>query len=129
MIHRILVADDEDLDRELMLETLRAILPEAQICTASNGREACDLIESDSFDAVFSDLRMPQGDGLKVLARARAMDGPDVVIITGDGDIPTAVQAMKSGCFDYLLKPISADQVEAVLTKLREHRRLVQENA
>ncbi len=129
MIQKVIVADDAPADRELMEEMLRILDEGLDISVARNGEEACDLLEKDAFDVVFTDLKMPGRDGLEVLEKARSLEPPgEVVIITGHGDVPTAVKAIKRGGFDYLLKPVGVDQVEVVLEKLSKHRRLVHEN-
>lgn len=130
MIRRVLVADDEPADRELMTEVLLAADGGLQAQAASDGQEACRMLDEEDYDAVFTDLRMPGRGGMEVLHAAREAPGQtDVVIVTGHGEVPTAVRAMKEGCFDFLLKPITVDQVEVLLQRLREHRRLVEENA
>jgi DNA-binding NtrC family response regulator len=129
MIRKVLVADDEAMDRQLMEEVLLALDEDLEVRTARDGAEACEMMEEDCFDVVFTDLRMPHKCGLEVLEKARSSDlSSDVVIVSGYNDVPTAVAAMKKGCFDYLLKPICADQVEALIAKLKEHRRLIEEN-
>ncbi|MHC5035238.1 MAG: sigma-54-dependent transcriptional regulator [Planctomycetota bacterium] len=129
MIHRVLVADDEAMDRELMEEALHALDEGLEVETARDGAEACRLLEQGSFDIVFTDLKMPRKSGLQVLEKARAVDPPsEVVIISGHNDVPTAVDAMKQGSFDYLLKPICIDQVEVLVRKIKEHRRLIEQN-
>ena len=126
MIQRALVADDESMDRNVMQETLLAVDETIDVETASNGEEACRLLEQNCFDVVFTDLKMPQKDGLQVLETARSAPLPsEVVIITGYGDVHTAVAAMKKGSFDYLLKPICLDQVEALVNEINEHRRFI----
>jgi DNA-binding NtrC family response regulator len=129
MIGKVIVADDAPADRELMQEMLRTLDGDLDITVAGNGQEACELLERDAFDAVFTDLKMPGRDGLEVLKKARSLDPPsEVVIVTGHGDVPTAVEAIKRGGFDYLLKPVTVDQVEVLLEKLGKHRRLIEEN-
>ena len=65
---------------------------------ARDGEEACSLLERGSFDVVFADLKMPRKNGLEVLEKAKAEDpASEVVIVTGHGDVPTAVEAMKKG--------------------------------
>ncbi|MFW6118965.1 MAG: sigma-54-dependent transcriptional regulator [Planctomycetota bacterium] len=129
MIGKVIVADDAPADRELMQEMLRTLDGDLDITVAGNGQEACELLEQDAFDAVFTDLKMPGRDGLEVLKKARSLDPPsEVVIVTGHGDVPTAVEAIKRGGFDYLLKPVTVDQVEVLLEKLSKHRRLIEEN-
>ncbi len=129
MIRKVLIADDESMDRQLMQDVLLTIDDSLDVTTASDGQEACDLLRQDFYDLVFTDLRMPQGSGLDVLAAARSGERPvDVVIVTGHDDVPTAVEAMRNGSYDYLLKPICVDQVELLMGRLREHTRLLQEN-
>jgi len=129
MIRKVLVADDEVMDRQLMEDLLLTLDRDLEVKTARDGAEACRLIEEGSFDVVFTDLRMPHSSGLHVLEKARAAKPPsDVVIVTGHNDVPTAVTAIKNGSFDYLLKPVCIEQVEALIKKLKEHRRLVEEN-
>jgi len=129
MIGKVIVADDAPADRELMEEMLRTLDADLDITVAANGEEACRLLEQDTFDAVFTDLKMPGCDGLEVLKKARSLDPPgEVVIVTGHGDIPTAVEAIKRGGFDYLLKPVTVDEVEVLLERLSKHRRLIEEN-
>ena len=129
MLRRILVADDEQMDRQLMQESLLALDAGLDITLAHDGEEACGLLEDGAFDLVFTDLKMPRRDGLHVLAKSKEENpGAEVVIVTGHGDVGTAVTAMKRGSFDYLLKPICVDQLEVLLGKIREHRRLIEEN-
>jgi len=129
MIQKVLIADDNRTDRELMQEIVHALDEGIETATAEDGRQACALLESDCFDVIFTDLKMPGKGGLAVLEKAQGSgQTTDVVMVTGHGDVPTAVEAMKKGCFDYLLKPISVGQVEVLLRKLRERRRLVEEN-
>jgi DNA-binding NtrC family response regulator len=129
MIRRVLIADDEATDRELMEETLRAVDDQLQVIATRDGEEACLLLERDSFDLVLTDLKMPRKGGLQVLERARATSpNAQVVIVTGYADVPTAVESIKKGGFDYLLKPICVDQVEMLLRRVKEHVRLVEEN-
>ena len=129
MIRRVLVADDEAMDRELITEALLTIDRELEIVTACDGGEACALIEDGAFDVVFTDLKMPRKSGLDVLRKARAAEqASDVVIISGHADVPTAVSAIKGGGFDCLLKPISLEQVEMLVARIKEHRRLVEQN-
>ncbi len=129
MIRKVLVADDEAMDRQLMEEALLALDGDLEVQTACDGLEACRLLEQGCFDVVFTDLKMPHRCGLEVLEAARSADPPsEVIIVSGHDDVPTAVDAMRKGSFDYMLKPICLDQVEVLVKKLREHVRLVEEN-
>ena len=129
-INSVLVVDDERTDRELMIEALLTVDDALEVQDASDGEEACRLLRSEVFDAVFTDLCMPARDGLDVLKCAR-LSSPrtEVVIITGYGCVTTAVEAMKKGCFDFLLKPITVDKVEVVVDRLGRSQRLVEDSA
>ncbi len=121
---KVLVADDEVMDRQLMEETLLTIDNTLKITTARDGEEACRLLDEDQFDLVFTDMKMPEKNGLAVLEKAKCCPGVrDVVIVTGFGDVRTAVEAMKQGCFDYLMKPICVEQVEEVFARIRGMKR------
>ncbi len=129
MIRTVLVVDDEPMDRQLMEEALLAVDDRLDVETARDGTEACRTLAERSFDLVVTDLRMPGRDGLDVLAEARQSCADcAVVIVSGVADVPTAVKAIKAGSHDYLLKPICVDQVELLLSRLQERRRLVEEN-
>jgi DNA-binding NtrC family response regulator len=80
--------------------------------TASGVNEAARLLDRKAFQLVVSDMRMPDGDGLEVVHAARKIS-PDtaVILLTAFGNVPDAVQAMRSGAFDYLTKPISFEQL------------------
>src|SRR5581483_9948964 len=79
---------------------------------------AVEALRAGEFDVLLSDLMMPGTDGIQLLREALAID-PDLVgvIMTGQGSIPTAVEAMKAGAFDYVLKPFRMQQVLPVLDR------------
>jgi DNA-binding NtrC family response regulator len=87
--------------------------------TASGVREATQLLEKREFQLVVSDMRMPDGDGLEVIRTARR-ESPStaVILLTAFGNVPDAVQAMRSGAFDYLTKPISFEQLEEAASRV-----------
>lgn len=129
MIRKVLVADDEPRDRELIEEGLQSLDGDIDVKTAEDGKKACELAEEEQFDVMFADLCMPERDGIDVLEHVSS-ESPmtEVIIVTGYAGVPTAVKAMKKGCFDYLEKPITVDEVDAVLKRVSTHRRLVEEN-
>jgi DNA-binding NtrC family response regulator len=88
------------------------------------------LLEQERPELVLTDLKMPRVDGMQVLARARELDPDTVVImITGHGTVESAVEAMRAGAFDYLLKPLpSNDVLRLAVERAAERRRLVEEN-
>jgi len=127
MSRSILIIDDD----KLTCETLkRALSEEYTVYSASNGQEALDIIEKDKpVDVVLSDLMMPGLTGLDILDRINVLhDKPVVILITGQGSIDTAVQAMKLGAYDYLVKPIHLDRLSLLIEKAIENKRIKEEN-
>lgn len=124
---RVLVVDD----KENMLKLLTKILGEAYaLKTASDGARALVQLQSESFDLVLSDIRMPGADGFEVL-RAVKRQSPDteVVLMTAHGSIPKAVEAMREGAYDYLQKPFDPDEVSLVVARALERKRLKEQAA
>lgn len=124
---RILVVDDEkDLVRALC-DTLADRGYEVEGATA--GQVALEVLRERAFDVLLADLRMPQPDGVALIRAALEME-PNLVctIMTGHGTIESAVEAMKSGAFDYVLKPIKLQALLSTLARAMEVRRLRVEN-
>ncbi len=122
-----LVVDDEKTQRE----TLRTVLESwgHQVQEASSGQEALELLEGKPIDVIMTDLRMPGMTGLDLLAAAReARPDIDVIVMTAYGSVVGAVQAMKNGAVDFITKPIDLDQLEIVLRRTLDRKRLVREN-
>ena len=83
-----------------------------EIQTAKDGAEALELFQSDDFDCVITDLRMPKLSGLEFLEKIKAADSEiPVIVITAFGEVETAVTAMKAGAFDYINKPFNRDEI------------------
>jgi putative nucleotidyltransferase with HDIG domain len=125
---RILVVDDEETIREIVSSTLN--VAHFQTRTAANGIEALAILESgDEFDLVLSDLMMAEMDGIALLERAkeRYPDMP-IVMVTAVHDIGVALQALRNGAYDYLLKPFEREQLLATVRRALENRRLKREN-
>jgi putative nucleotidyltransferase with HDIG domain len=124
---KILIVDDEDSIREVLASLLEA--GGFQCVTASNGAEALDRMATGSFDLVLSDILMPVMDGLVLLERVRERQ-PDlpVVMVTAMHDVSAAIGALRTGAYDYLLKPFDKDQLYFSVRRALEHRRLVLEN-
>lgn len=119
---KILVADDEKNIREALVKWLNASGFEAQ--GAENGLAAQRLLQEEAFAGVVSDLRMPGLDGLQLLSWCRG-EGPDVpfVMISAHGEIKDAVEAMRRGAKDYLVKPFDPEELEVRLrAALEAHR-------
>jgi DNA-binding NtrC family response regulator len=118
----VLVIDDDQMLRDF----LRYALLEAgvEVAEAQDGQEGMARYAERRFDVVFVDLHMPGMDGIEVLKRLRTQDpNASVIVLTGQGSIESAVQAMKAGAVDYLTKPLHPDHLEVVLNKTLEGRR------
>jgi two-component system NtrC family response regulator len=121
-----LVVDDESTQRDM----LSSILERAGFrpATASDGKEALERLERETFDLLLTDQRMPGMGGLELLeeVRSRHPDLP-VVLMTAHGSVSSAVAAMKRGAADYLTKPFERDELIVVLEKVLRQRRLENE--
>ncbi len=118
---RILVVDDEPKLGQLVAEMLQ--VDGHQVARAAGGREALERLAADSYDVVITDLRMPEVDGLAVLRSARARaPAAEVVVMTAYGTAQSAVEAMKSGAADYLVKPFSMDELRLRVRRLAAQR-------
>ncbi|HEY6443130.1 MAG TPA: HD domain-containing phosphohydrolase [Candidatus Acidoferrales bacterium] len=124
---KILVVDDEEAIREVISTLLDA--QGFQCTTCVNGRVGLETFRKDSYDLVLSDIVMPEMDGLKLLAELRMAD-PDVpaIMVTAMHDISIALEAIRAGAYDYILKPFEKDQLYLSVRRALEHRRLVLEN-
>ena len=126
---RILVVEDNDTLRRGITFALRERWGDVQ--EVANGDDAVECISdshSDAFDVIVTDLRLPGCDGVSVLRAARERDpGTSVLLMTAYGTIETAVEAMRSGAFDFVQKPLDLDQLELRVARGVDHRRLLYE--
>lgn len=124
---RILVVDDDRMTLELMREVFQN--NSYEVDTASNGLEAYNKIKEFEPDIVLSDLQMPEMDGMGLLENVKE-EYPDLalVFITADDSIESAVNAMKKGAKDYILKPIRLDEVLKKIGNLSDYQSLKKEN-
>lgn len=124
---KVLVVDDESLMRDFLKETLGR--SDYLVETASTGEEAFEKIKDKDYDIILSDIRMPQMSGMELLkATKEYLPDAKVVMMTAYGTVENAVEAMKLGAFDYVMKPFSADEIELVIKRAFEHKRLILEN-
>jgi len=123
----VLIVDNDQSHAETVAEGLQRVGYRCQVATSGN--EGVRRIEEHPFDVVVTDLVMSDIDGLGILARSKA-DQPDaeVILMTGHGTVPSAVEAMRSGAFNYLLKPLDLAQLRAATEKAVESARLKQAN-
>jgi DNA-binding NtrC family response regulator len=125
---RILVVDDE----ENVLALCQTILQKKgyDVKCAATAEEALDRLETELFDVVVTDLKMPGMSGLDLLTKAKALN-PSVpfIMLTAFGTVHSAVEAMKEGAYDYLIKPVDNDEFKLVVEKALELHRLQREVA
>jgi DNA-binding NtrC family response regulator len=125
--YKILVVDDErDICRALEFLLSRE---GHRIVTAYSGQDALKKIETEEFDLVITDLRMEGLDGMQVLERAHGLN-PNlmVIIMTAFGSVESAVEAMKKGASDYIVKPFINEDVKMTVRRLLEHKKVLMEN-
>jgi len=123
----ILVIDDEDIMREYVEESL--VRAGHTVKSASSGKEGLAAYAQGAFDLVITDLKMTPMDGIEVVKRVRReRASTPCIVMTAYGTIETAVQAMKEGAEDYILKPFTPDELELAVTRAIERGRMVEEN-
>ena len=124
---RILIVDDEQIVRESLTNWLKE--ESYQVEAAENGTLALEKIRQSPFQVVLLDLKMPGMDGIQVLTELKK-DFPDieVIIMTAYGSVNTAVEAIKAGAYDYIVKPFDPEEVALLIKKILEHKNLILEN-
>ena len=126
-VKRLLVAEDHPRTRQAWTELIASWGFEVQ--AAEDGRQTIDLIKSFEPHVLLLDLKMPFKNGLEVLSEIRQLGLPiATIVISGEGDIPEAVQAVKLGAYDYLRKPIDPPRLRTMLTNLCRHLTVDEEN-
>ncbi len=124
---KIIVVDDDEYMREGLIETLTQA--EHRVEGFANAKAALAAAADGSASLLITDMRMPGMDGMELLQKVKRLDPKlPVVMITAFGTIESAVEAMKQGAFDYIIKPFNAEQIDVVVSRALEHRRLVAEN-
>jgi len=126
-IEKIIVLEDDAILRNNLAQTLRR--RRYDVAAVSTIAEAQEYLAADNFDLIILDVRLPDGDGTDLLkALQQRPQRPLVVITTGFGSVESAVECMKNGAFDYLIKPFSTEQIEVVLRKAEEFTQLLKVN-
>ncbi|MFB0527461.1 MAG: sigma-54-dependent transcriptional regulator [bacterium] len=123
----LFVVDDEAGFRELMVK----VMPKAKynLDVFSNGRKVLKAMEKKEFDVGLIDIKMPDMDGIELLKRFRTQNTlTEFIILTGQASVATAIESMKLGCYDYLIKPARLDELEAVIQKAYEKKVIKKEN-
>jgi two-component system response regulator AtoC len=126
-MRRVLVVDDEESLRVVVRTFLKRDGYEVE--EATNGEEALALVESFGPDVILTDVRMPKMGGLDLLATLKAKGNEaTVIVMTAYGNVDLAIEAMKSGAYDYIQKPFKAEEVVLTLRKAEEREALRREN-
>jgi DNA-binding NtrC family response regulator len=124
---RILIVDDEDGMRRLLSRVLTR--EGYDTSTVGSGAEALRLVANERFDLVVTDIKMPEMDGLQLLAELKDYEPSlPIIVITAYGTIENAVQALRSGAYDYIAKPFENDEIKLTVAKAFERERLLAEN-
>jgi two-component system, cell cycle response regulator len=126
-MERILVVEDDRFFREMFYHLLRG--EGYKVDTAPSSGEALVLLNKHNYQLVITDLVMPDMDGLDLLSRVKQLNPDiDVILVTGNANIETAVNALKNGARDYLIKPINHDEFKHSVSLCFEQKRLLNEN-
>jgi DNA-binding NtrC family response regulator len=126
-IEKIIVLEDDLIVRKNLEHQLRH--RRYDVASASTIAAAQEYLNKDNFDLIFLDVRLPDGDGTELLKSIQLRpQKPLVVISTGFGSVESAVECMRNGAFDYLIKPYSGEQIEVVLKKAEEFTQLLRVN-
>jgi DNA-binding NtrC family response regulator len=124
---KILVVDDEQLIRESLVFILNK--ENYDVDEAENGSLALEKIRKESYDLVITDIEMPELKGVELLKKIREVSPQTfVVIITAYGSLDTAIAALRSGAYDYILKPLEFDDLLHRIRRMAEHKKLILEN-
>ena len=126
-IDKIIVVEDDPIVRRNLEQQLR----QQRYEVASSGTLAGvrELMDRDTFDLIFLDVRLPDGEGTDLLLELQSHpQKPLVVIVTGFGSVESAVECMRNGAFDYMLKPYSSDQLHVILKKAENFNQLLKVN-
>ncbi|GCE12830.1 hybrid sensor histidine kinase/response regulator [Tengunoibacter tsumagoiensis] len=114
----ILIVDDDEALLQALPQVVYLRMPRVQVTTVSSAVQALEALQTDKFDTIVSDVKMPGMDGLELLGRIQELN-PEVpvLLITGHGDHNLAIQAIRSGAYDYILKPIDRDSFTVALQR------------
>jgi DNA-binding NtrC family response regulator len=122
----VLVIEDDELSREFVSSCVEAKGLAVKSCV--DGTEASKSLDSEDYRLVITDLKLPGGDGVEILKKVQAEHpDTDVIVVTGYGSVENAVECMKQGAFDYLVKPFSKTRLEALLDRALERQDLIAE--
>lgn len=123
---KILIIDDEKAIRRALREILE--FEDCNVEEAENGKEGIEKLQKNEYDLIFCDIKMPVMDGLDVLSNAMKLNiETPIIMISGHGNIETAVQAIKDGAFDFIEKPLDLNRILVTLRNATDRNKLVEE--
>lgn len=126
-LYRILVVDDEELQREMLGGFLQK--EGFSVSLADSGETALKLCQDEFFEVALIDLKMPGMDGIELLSRLKEINPEiQVIVITAHGSIETAVEAMRKGAFHYVNKPVDLEELKVNVKKALENQKVLSEN-
>ncbi|RMF12798.1 MAG: response regulator [Candidatus Dadabacteria bacterium] len=125
---RILVVDDEESVRDILRDFLT--FEGYVVALAADGREGIEAAFTEPFDLILTDLEMPEMSGLEFLAELQTLrNPPPTIMMTGYGTVESAIEAMKAGARDYILKPFQIEELAHLIERTLDHARLEADNA
>ena len=126
---KILIIEDEEAIRRVLMKILSEENSNYQLFEASDGLSGIEMVKKDDFDLVLCDIKMPKMDGVEVLEAAKKLK-PEIpmVMISGHGDLETAVSTMRLGAFDYISKPPDLNRLLNTVRNALDRKALVKEN-
>ena len=126
---KILIIEDEEPIRRVLVRILTDEDSSFEIHEASDGKKGLDLIKNDSYDLVLCDIKMPKVDGIELLQRTRKTNSTiPFIMLTGHGNIETAVESMKLGAYDFISKPPDLNRLINSVRNALEKKELIAEN-
>lgn len=118
-MYRILIVDDEKVERNGIRFLLQKLGSEFEIKEAQNGKVALEMLEKEEMDILLTDVKMPFMDGMELIERVRALQMKlSIIIFSGHNEFEYAKKAMKAGVYDYILKPVDPKEFESTMNKV-----------
>ncbi|AHV97824.1 response regulator transcription factor [Paenibacillus sabinae] len=120
-MNRIMVVDDEAIQRRVLGKMIREYLPGCEVVEASNGKTALDIVQTGAFDVIITDIKMPIMDGFDFIEHMKKLSTTTrIIILSSYRYFEYAQRALRLGAFDYVLKPVKEESIGLLLEKLRE---------
>ncbi|MFD1774417.1 response regulator [Paenibacillus rhizophilus] len=120
-MNRIMVVDDEAIQRRVLAKMIRQFLPECEVVEAGNGKTALDIARTASFDVVITDIKMPIMDGFDFIEQMNKLSAATkIIFLSSYRYFEYAQRAIRLGAFDYVLKPVKEESIGVLLDKVRD---------